>query len=111
MNTLKKTTFVSCSVLAFAIGAGTASGGVEPIAYEGFGYGPTANLAGANGGLGWGGQWFKLSSIPTGVTTDGLSWPGLPTSGGSAFTAGYPSADYTRYSRVLAPYTAPGDVV
>lgn len=95
--------------LALGLAGSQACGG--QIAYEGFSYGATANIAGANGGEGWGGQWFKLSSIPTGATTDGLTWPGLPTTGGSAFTAGYPSADYTRYSRLIGPYAAPGDVV
>lgn len=97
--------------VATALGLVAASGAAEQIAYEGFAYGSTPNIAFANGGTGWGGPWFKLSSIPTGATTEGLAWPGLPTSGGSAFTAPYASADYTRYSRVLAPYAAPGDTV
>lgn len=107
MKTSLRLAIVSC---AFASCLGGSALATE-IAYEGFGYGATPNLAGANGGSGWGGQWFKLSSIPTGATTEGLALSGLPTSGGSAFTAPYPSADYTRYSRALAPYAAPDDVV
>ena len=82
-----------------------------PFAYEGFNYGPSANLQGANGGTGWGGGWFKLSQIPTGVASGGLTWPGLQTSGNSAFTAPYASADFTRYSRALATYSDPDDVI
>jgi hypothetical protein len=81
------------------------------VAVEHFAYGGTPNLAGANGGTGWGGPWFKLSSIPTGNTPDGMTWSGLASSGGSAFTAAYPSSDYTRYSRAIAPYASSGDVV
>lgn len=81
------------------------------IAVDHLEYGATANLHGANGGSGWGGAWFKLSQIPTGATTEGLSWTGLAISGGSAFTAPYASADLTRYSRAVAAYTDPDQVV
>lgn len=111
MHTLRNTVRLSRTLLAVALGAAAAGANGEEIAYEGFNYGSSPNIQGANGGVGWGGQWFKLSSIPTGATPDGLTWPGLPTSGGSAFTAGYPSADYTRYSRVIDSFTAPGDIV
>lgn len=111
MNTRTLTSILGTSLLALSTSVMTTAASAEELAYEGFGYGASANIAGANGGLGWGGQWFKLSSIPTGCTTEGLSWPGLPVSGGSAFTAPYASADYTRYSRVIAPFTAPDEVV
>lgn len=96
----------AASCMAIAIGASA-----DLLAYEGFSYGASANIQGANGGTGWGSAWGKLSSIPTGATTDGLTWPGLPTSGGSAFTAAYASADYTRYSRVISAFSAPDDRV
>jgi hypothetical protein len=111
MTTRAYTSRAAAILLAVAGAAGAASANDALIAYEGFNYGATANLAGANGGTGWGSAWFKLSDIPTGVTLEGLSWPGLPTSGGSAFTAGYPSSGYTRYSRVLDTYVAPNDEV
>jgi len=111
MNTSRLTSLFTSTFLSLALGMAASSACGEQIAYEGFTYGSSPNLAGANGGSGWGGQWFKLSSIPTGVTTEGLSWPGLPTSVGSAFTAGFASVDYTRYSRAIAPFTAPDDVV
>lgn len=97
----------ACALLTGA--SNTASG--DLLSYEGFSYGASANIQGANGGTGWNSSWAKLSSIPTGATTDGLSWPGLPTSGGSAFTAAFPSADYTRYSRVLSPIGAAENTV
>jgi len=81
------------------------------VAYEGFNYGGTPNIQGAGGGSGWGSTWAKLSSIPTGAIPEGMTWPDLPSSGGSAITAGYASADYTRYSRVISAYTAPQDTV
>ncbi len=110
-RTHRLTAAISSTILGISLGLAAATANGEEIAYEGFAYGATPNLAGGNGGSGWGSQWFKLSSIPTGTTTTGLSWPGLPTSGGSAFTAAYPSVDFTRYSRSLASYVAPGDVV
>ncbi len=81
------------------------------IASEGFNYGGTPNLQGANGGTGWSSPWSKLSQIPTGAIPEGMNWPDLPTTGGSAYTAGYSSADYTRYSRVIGAYTAPNDEI
>jgi hypothetical protein len=100
-------TILATGTIAFGVAAARA----ETVAYESFSYGGTANLAGANGGTGWGGAWFKLSSIPTGAVMEGMTWPGLPAAGGSAITAAYPSADYTRYSRVIAPYEAPNDEI
>lgn len=97
--------------LAAALAASAVAVADGLVAYEGFNYGGTANLQGANGGVGWSSQWFKLSSIPTGATPDGMTWPDLPVSGGSALTAGYQSADYTRYSRALSAYSAPDDMI
>lgn len=99
---------IAATSIAVALGAGASAG--DLIAYESFSYGATANLASANGGTGWASAWAKLSSIPTGAVMDGLEWPNLVTQGGTALTAAYPSADYTRYSRVIAPYT-PGEAV
>jgi hypothetical protein len=99
-------------LVAVALAAGSAAlAGADTIAYEGFAYGGSPNLAGANGGSGWGSAWFKLSSIPTGVILEGMNWPGVPAVGNSALTAPFASADYTRYSRSIAPYAAPQDVV
>ena len=81
------------------------------FASEEFEYGSTANLQFANGGVGWGGAWNKLSDIPTGVTAQSLTWPHLITRGGSAYTAPYPSTTFTRYSRLLASYSDPDDTV
>lgn len=97
--------------LAAALAASGAAVADGLIAYEGFDYGGTPNIQSANGGTGWGSQWFKLSQIPTGAIPDGMNWPGLPVTGGSAITAGYASADYTRYSRAIGPYSAPDEMV
>ncbi len=89
----------SCSV--------TLAASADLVAYDGFNYGGGPNLHLANGGTGWSSKWFNIGAIPTGVILDGLTWPNLQTSGGSALTAPYQSADYTRYSRAIAAYTAP----
>ncbi|MFO0874102.1 MAG: GC-type dockerin domain-anchored protein [Phycisphaerales bacterium] len=83
----------------------------DPFAYEGFQYGSTPNMQFANGGVGWSSKWNKLSSIPTGVVGPGLTWPGLVTNGNCAITPGYPSADFTLYTRALAPYAAMNDTI
>lgn len=101
----------ACSLaITVALGASTATAG-DLIAYDGFEYGPTPNLQFADGGDGWNSAWNKLSSIPTGVAFGGLEYPGLQVSGNTAWTAPYPSADYTRYSRAIAPYSSPDDTV
>ncbi|MBX3373979.1 MAG: hypothetical protein KF817_09090 [Phycisphaeraceae bacterium] len=96
----------SLSIVAAAALLGTAAAGSDPFAYDGFNYGPGPNLQLANGGFGWSGAWFSLNILPTGVADQGLDWPGLQTSGHSAFTAGYPSSDFTQYSRGLSAYGA-----
>lgn len=83
----------------------------DPFAYEGFQYGSTPNMQFANGGIGWSSKWNKLSSIPTGVVGPGLTWPNLVTAGNCAITPGFPSADFTLYTRVLAPYAAPNNMI
>ena len=109
-------TFLARTLPVLAMVAG-ALGGVSPVRAQGlfaaeeFEYGPTANLQFANGGIGWGSSWNKLSEIPTGVTSQSLTWPNLLTRGGSAFTAPYPSTAFTRYSRLLASYSDPDDTV
>ncbi|MBL9149434.1 MAG: hypothetical protein JNM94_12155 [Phycisphaerae bacterium] len=104
---MKMQQILAAGALALSVSAARA----DTIAYESFSYGGSPNLAGANGGTGWGSAWFKLSQIPTGAIMEGMSWPGLPVAGGSAITAAYPSADYTRYSRAIAPYSAPNDEI
>ena len=100
------------ATIAFALLTPSLRGAAaQVVAYEGFNYGGTPNIQAANGGTGWGGGWNKLSSIPTGAVPAGLAWAGLPASGGCAVTAAYPSADYTRYSRVIGAYSAPAGEV
>jgi hypothetical protein len=99
------------ALLTFAAAGIASHASAALVAYEGFAYGGTPNIQFANGGVGWSGPWNKLSTIPTGAVPEGLAWPGLPSTGGSALTAPYQSADYTRYSRALTPYAAPSDMV
>jgi hypothetical protein len=94
-----------------ALAAATLAHGQDLIAHDGFQYGGTPNLQGLNGGTGWSGQWFSLSSIPTGVSPEGMSWGALVTRGGCATTAPFPSTGFTRYSRAVAPYTDPDDTI
>ena len=98
-------------VVMCALGAASLVQAQGLIASDEFEYPSTPNLYGANGGAGWASQWFKLSNIPTGVTPDGLTWPGLLTRGGCASTAPFPTADFTRYSRAVATYVDPDDTV
>lgn len=102
---------INVATAVVAVAATALPAAAELVAYEGFDYGAGPNLALANGGEGWSSAWFKLSTIPTGVGIDGLSWPGLPASGRSALTAPYQNADYTRYSRGLLAYSAPNDEI
>jgi len=111
MTMRARISFLSRIAIVGTIGFVVASAQADQVAYESFSYGGSPNLQGANGGTGWGGAWFKLSSIPTGVSLDSLAWPWLMSAGGSAITPPFPSADYTRYSRALAPYAAPNDTV
>jgi hypothetical protein len=111
MTTHTRTTPLARIALLSTLGLAVATVRADQLAYESFSYGASANLQGANGGTGWGSAWFKLSSIPTGVTLDSLASPGMTPAGGSAFTAAFPSADYTRYSRAIAPYAAPTNTV
>jgi hypothetical protein len=98
------------AVVACAIGAPGIAAATDLIAHDSFQYPSTPNLHGMNGGVGWSSQWFKLSAVPSGVSSDGLTWLGLRTSGGCATTAPY-SAGYTRYSRACSPYVNPDDTV
>jgi len=106
-----RTTLAMLPLAALLATATAAQASTNLLAYESFSYGATANLHGANGGTGWSSAWSKLSSIPTGAVAGSLAWPDLDTAGGTAITAPYPSADFTRYSRVIAPYDAPDGVV
>jgi hypothetical protein len=107
-----------CTRMMLSVLAATAVAWTAPaawaedlIAFDEFEYAATPNLYGANGGVGWAGQWFKLSDIPTGVSPQGLTWPGMITKGGTAVTAPYPSSGFTRYSRALDAYTDLDDTV
>ena len=96
---------------AMSVAASAVALAEPPLAYEGFQYGATANIQFANGGFGWSTSWAKLSDIPTGATSTGLTYPDLAVKGGSAFTAAYPSSAFTRYSRALATYSDPDNTV
>lgn len=54
------------------------------IAYDGFGNGPLANLAGSNGGTGWPSTWAQGGDNLTKVAGAGLTYPGLDTTPGGA---------------------------
>ncbi|MCA9285295.1 MAG: hypothetical protein KDA22_08785 [Phycisphaerales bacterium] len=97
--------------IATALTVGGAASASGLIAYDGFNYPSGPNLYLANGGTGWSSPWYDIGALPTGVAPEGLSWSGLPTVGGSAFTAPFASADFTRYSRGIASYSAPNDTV
>ena len=70
------------------------------IAYDGFGNGPRANLAGSDGGMGWSGAWTMAGDNLTKIAGSGLNWPGLLTTPGAAVTpvAGgtWPNSVYSR---------------
>ena len=104
-------TIAQSLIIANAVNATAVAEAQDLIAYEGFQYGASANLQGADGGIGWLTSWAKLSVIPTGATTQGLTYADLASKGGSAFTAAYPTPDFTRYSRVVNAYTDPDDTV
>ncbi len=56
-----------------------------PLAYDGFGNGPLADLHGSVGGTGWNGAWADvMGDVVTGINGPGLSYPGLATSRGAA---------------------------
>jgi len=81
------------------------------VAYDGFGNGPKADLAGSNAGTGWSSTWANASSDPTAIAVSGLSYPGLATTAGSAVTAPgggvWPSSIYARsFSAVPAGTTS-----
>ena len=72
------------AVAVLALGAGRA--GAQLIAYDGFGNGPLANLAGSSGGTGWASAWMNAGTDLTKVAGTGLSHPGLATTSGGGGT-------------------------
>ncbi len=108
MNTISRNALCTLAATSLVSAAAYAT---NPYASEPFDYGSSPNLLGKNGGFGWSTAWGKINVITTGVLGEGLSYPGLLTSGGSAITPAFPSNDYTAYSRGLAPYdTSSGEV-
>lgn len=87
-------------VLLAALVLVAAAPSAQLIAYDGFGNGPRANLAGSSGGTGWSGPWSMAGDNLTKIAGPGLAWPGLLTTPGAAVTpvAGgtWPNSVYTR---------------
>lgn len=96
---------------SLALSMAHAATAADAAAYEPFNYGAAPNLLLMNGGTGWAGAWYKLSTVPTGVVQDGLAWPNLVTTGGSAITPAYGSTAFTRYSRALAAGSVSGSTL
>jgi hypothetical protein len=72
------------SILLAAVIGLTAASHAAPIAYEGFDYDAGTNLNGQAGGFGWATSWTNLAlAIPV-VSTPGMSYTGLSSSGGKA---------------------------
>jgi hypothetical protein len=74
-------------------------------AYDGFDYGATTgDLTGKNGGSGWSGA-YTDSGNSTIYTTPGLTYTGLPTTGGASKTAdgGFPPPRSTSVASI--PFT------
>jgi fibronectin type 3 domain-containing protein len=61
----------------------------DAIAYEGFDYTPGENINGKEGGLGWDGSWVASADTVQEVQSDGLTYPGLQTSGKSVKLEAY----------------------
>lgn len=70
------------------------------VAYDGFGNGPKANLAGSTGGTGWTNAWTSYGDNLTKIAGAGLTYPGLDSTPGGAVTptAGgtWPNSQYAR---------------
>jgi hypothetical protein len=70
------------------------------LAYDGFGNGPIANLAGSTGGAGWTSAWANGSTDLTKIAGNGLSYTGLAATVGGAVTPTasgvWPSSIYAR---------------
>lgn len=107
---MTRVSFVARAPLLALAGAVTLLAVAAPtqtLAYDGFGYGTLANLAGSNGGVGWTGPWFDVGTDLTGVAATGLAYAGLATTPGAAVTPAvvdvYPM---TSYERTFQPPTA-----
>ena len=79
----------------------TSSTLAQLLAYDGFGNGPLADLAGSTGGTGWAGPWADSGDTIMSVYGDGLTYPNLLTTPGQAVTlpnndSAYPIARYER---------------
>lgn len=79
------------------------------VSYDGFANGPRKDLDGSEGGIGWANAWYgQASDLLASISTDGLTYPDLPTAPGSAMVeAGQTWDQYARYYRTLDSYDAP----
>ena len=70
------------------------------VAYDGFGNGPKADLAGSTGGTGWNSGWASGSTDVTAIAANGLSYSNLASTSGAARTpvaqGVWPSSIYAR---------------
>lgn len=89
-----------CPPFVLALGLFTLATPGQAPAYDGFAGGPLVDLAGSAGGVGWSGPWAGVGTDPTQVSTTGLDYPGLLTTGGAAVTpaatGAYPMSQYER---------------
>lgn len=81
-GTIRSAATFSIALLAFCAARSEA----QLIAYDGFGNGPLANLAGSNGGSGWSGVWGDGGDNLTKVAGGGLTYPGLDVTRGAAIS-------------------------
>lgn len=77
---------LACGAVLFAAAVTAATAHAQLVAYDGFGNGPLANLAGSTGGTGWTTAWTDAGTDVTQIAGAGLTYPGLMTSAGGART-------------------------
>lgn len=96
----------SISLLAVVVLAATTSS-ADLIAFDGFGSGPLADLAGSNGGAGWASPWMHDGGeLITAVSGAGLGHAGLESTVGAAVTEAAGIDGSTRYGRSLGALPA-----
>lgn len=105
---LRHATLLAAGLVA-ALALPSLPASAQLLSYDGFGNGPLANLQGSTGGTGWTSAWASGGDNVTKVQGAGLTWPGLATASGAAFTptAGgtWPNSVYTRSFGPLPPGT------
>jgi len=91
---------IAAALVAAVIAFSAAPARAQLVAYDGFGNGPLANLAGSTGGTGWTSAWANASDNLTKISGAGLSYAGLATTPGGAVTptanGTWPSSIYQR---------------